>query len=407
VKLIRRVALLLLALAPDARPARADVEASTHLTVFREASNAGAPVQVIHPQTDVAADLGRWASVSAGYAVDVVSGATPIAYGSSSDAVVGVDAVSGATRFSDLRQQAQGGLTVNTPLVGLSAGYSYGWEKDYRSHTLSGAARGDFLERNFTLALAYTRNFDQVCDQNNQDAQGPLDLLPLVSSENCFKIGAEDVVTRKVATHTFEPSLTWTATPRLLLQGGATLQVVEGFQASPYRKVFVGSQGRAPQEHLPTLRQRYAGFARARVAVPEVRAALAAMLRAYRDTWDVRAATAEGELVKYLGPQIIAGVHGRYHVQDGAIFFRRAVEYRTLGPVGQYWTGDRELAPLSTVLLGTKLTYLRRPEQTQTWFEELELSVKFDTLWYNVERGGPNADRRRAYVMQVGLALRF
>jgi hypothetical protein len=122
---------------------------------------------------------------------------------------------------------------VNTALVGLAAGYSYGWEKDYRSHTLSASARGDFLERNFTLGLAYTRNFDSVCDQNNQNAQGPLDLLALASSENCFKVGVEDVVERKVATHTFEPSLVWTATPRLLLQGGGTLQVIDGFQSSP------------------------------------------------------------------------------------------------------------------------------------------------------------------------------
>jgi hypothetical protein len=401
-----RLALLSVVVAVAA-PARADVEASTHFTLFRESSNAGAPIQVFHPQTDIAADLGKWASVNAGYAVDVVTGATPQAYGSASESVTDVDAISGATKFSDLRQQAQAGLAMNTTLVGLSAGYSYGWEKDYRSHTLSAAARGDFLDRNFTLSLAYTRNFDRVCDQNNAIAQGPLDLLALVSSENCFKGGAEDVVSRKVSTHTFEPSLTWTASPRLLLQGGGTLQVVEGFQASPYRRVFVGSQGRSPQEHVPNLRQRYAVFGRARVALPELGAAAGAMARLYRDTWDVRAATAEAEVLKYLGPQIIVGVHGRFHLQGGAIFFRRALDYRTLGPVGQYWTGDRELSPLRTLLGGAKLTYLRRPDPSRSWIDEFELSVKFDFLQYTVERGGPNSDRHNAFVSQVGLVLRF
>src|SRR5207249_3959816 len=104
----------------------------------------------------------------------------------------------------------------------------------------------------------------------------------------------------------------------------ATLQVVDGFQSNPYRKVFVGSQGRAPQEHVPDRRQRFAGFARARLALPELRAAAAGMARLYRDTWDLRAATAEAELLKYLGPSIIVGAHGRYHLQSGAIFFRRA-----------------------------------------------------------------------------------
>jgi hypothetical protein len=386
-------------------PAHAAVEASSNVTLFRESSPT-TPVQVVHPQLDVSADLSKWAGVNAGYEVDIVSGATPRAYGSATETASGVDAVSGATSFSDQRQQARGGLAVNTPLVGLTAGYSYGWEKDYRSHTLSAAARGDFLERNFTFALAYTRNFDSVCDQNNQNAQGPLDLVALATSDNCFKVGAEDVVRRKVATHTFEPSLVWTATPRLLLQGGGTLQVIDGFQSSPYRKVFVGSQGRSPQEHVPGLRQRYALFGRARLAVPELRGAVSAMARAYRDTWDVRAATAEAELLKYLGPSLIVGAHARYHLQSGAIFFRTATQYRTLGPVGQYWTGDRELSPLQSLLAGITLAYLKRP-QNKAWFEELELNVKFDLMKYKTDAGGPSSDRTGAITAMVGAALRF
>jgi hypothetical protein len=387
-------------------PARATVEAGSTVTLFRESSNAGAAVQVIHPQTDVSADLGKWAAVNAGYEVDIVSGATPRAYGSATETVTGVDAVSGATQFSDTRQQARAGLGVNTPLVGLTAGYSYGWESDYRSQTLSAAARGDFLERNFTLGLAYTRNFDSVCDQNNQNAQGPLDLQPLASSDDCFKVGAEDVVRRKVSTHTFEPSLVWTATPRLLLQGGGTLQVIEGFQSNPYRRVFVGSQGRSPQEHVPNLRQRYAAFGRARLALPELRAAVSAMARLYRDTWDLRAATGEAEWLQYFGPSLILGAHGRYHLQSGAIFFRTANDYRTLGPVGQYWTGDRELSPLRTLMAGGSLAFLRRP-QNKIWYEELELNVKFDVLRYMVDPGNPSADRKGALVFQAGLTLRF
>jgi hypothetical protein len=403
---LSRLAPPLVALALVAPEARATVEAASTVTLFRESSNAGAPVQVVHPQTDVSADLGKWGNVNAGYEVDIVSGATPRAYGSASESPSGVDAVSGATHFSDTRQQARGGLGVNTALVGLAAAYSYGWEKDYRSHTISALARGDFLERNFTYSFAYTRNFDHVCDQNNQNAQGPLDLQPLATSDNCFKIGADDVVSRKVSTHTFEPALVWTATPRLLLQGGGTLQVTEGFQSSPYRTVFVGSQGRSPQEHVPDKRQRYAVFSRARLALPEMRAALAAMARLYRDTWDLRAVTAEAELSKYLGPSIIVGLRGRYHIQSGAIFYRQATDYRTLGPVGQYWTGDRELSPLRAALVGVKLAFLRRP-QNRAWYDEFELNVKFDVIKYDVEAGGPSSDRTGAIISQIGAALRF
>jgi len=386
-------------------PARTDagVEAASHLTLFREPSSSGGSVQVVHPQTDVSASLAETVSLTAGYEVDLVSGATPAVYGSAQP-----DAVTGATRFSDTRQQTRGGVSIETPLIGLGANYSYGWERDYRSHTLSASARGDFLERNFTLGLAYTRNFDTVCDQNNQTAQTPLDRQPLTSADHCFHSDQADVVTHRVAVHTFEPSLVWTATPRLLVQLGGTVQVIDGFQSSPYRRVVVGSEGRTPQEHVPDLRQRFAGFARGRLAIPELRAAVSAMTRLYRDTWDLRAITGEAEIEKYLGPSLILGARGRYHHQSGVIFFRFAEQYRTLGPVGQYWTGDRELAPLDSMLGGLKLTYLRRPgRERRGWLDELELNVRFDALFYHAPAGAPSADRHGAYVTQAGVALRF
>jgi hypothetical protein len=406
VQLSRFAAVALLALAIPARTdADTGVEAATHLTLFREPSSKGASVQVVHPQTDVTATLGQTATLSAGYEVDLVSGATPAVYGNGG---AQPDAVSGATRFSDERQQARAAVGIETPLIGLAAGYSYGWEHDYRSHTLSVSARGDFLERNFTLGIAYTRNFDSVCDQNNEAVQSPLDRQPLTTAEHCFRSDQTDVTTHAVAVHTFEPSLVWTATPRLLLQGGGTVQVVDGFQSSPYRRVALGSEGRTPQEHVPDLRQRYAVFARARLAFPELKAAVSAMGRLYRDTWDLRAATAEGEVSKYLGPSLILGARGRYHRQSGVIFFRLPQEYRTAGAVGQYWTGDRELAPLDTLLGGLKLTYLRRPEREKRgWLDELELNVRFDALIYHAPDGAPSADRRGAYVTQAGAAVRF
>jgi hypothetical protein len=385
-------------------PARTDanVEAATHVMLFSEPSSTNKGVQVIHPQTDVSAGIGPDVTVGAGYEVDIVSGATASIYGPP-------DAVSGATHFSDQRQQARGSLGIETPLVGLSAAYSYGWERDYRSHTLSLSARGDFLERNFSYALAYTRNFDSVCDQNNVAAEGrPLDLQPLASSEHCFQGAMTDVTTHRVAVHTFEPSLTWTATPRLLVQGGGTAQVIDGFQSSPYRRVAVGSEGRTPQEHVPGLRQRYALFSRARLALPEIRAAAMAMARVYRDSWDLRAVTAEAEFSKYLGPSVILAARGRIHTQSGVVFFRLAEEYRTRGPVGQYWTGDRELAPLSTILGGVKLTYLHRPgREARGWLEELELNLKADAMIYSAPAGAPSSDRKGAFITQAGAALRF
>ena len=134
--------------------------------MFTEPSSVNEGVRVIHPQTEVAATHAGF-GISAGYELDIVSGATARVY-APGDAP---DAVSGAT-FSDTRHAARGGLAFETASVALNAGYSYGWESDYQSHTLTVAARGDFLERNFSLSLGYTRNFDSVCDRANTLATG-------------------------------------------------------------------------------------------------------------------------------------------------------------------------------------------------------------------------------------------
>lgn len=387
-------------LAAQPSASHADVQGASRLTLFREPASQSEGITVIHPQTDVSATLGG-ASLAAGYEVDIVSGATPRVFG-------GVDAVSAATRFSDLRQTVKSSLGWNVSDVGLLAGYSYGWESDYLSHTLQVAARGDFLEKNFTLGLAYTRNFDTVCDANNGLAQGVLALRALGSSARCFEGGQTETVKRDLDIHTLEPSLTWTATPRLLLQLGVSLQLLEGFQSNPYRQVLVGSQGRTPQERVPAQRQRYALFGRAHYALPALRAAVALHGRAYRDSWDLLAATADLWIHKYLMEGLLLGLHGRYHRQTGAVFYRSAADYERLGPAGSYWTGDRELSPFGTLSSGLKLTYIRsRQQRPEAWLDTLEVSMKFEGMFYQLEEGAPNRDRTKALVAQLGVLARF
>jgi hypothetical protein len=392
---------LTLGLAPGAT--RAEVEGAAHVTFFHEPATTGPGVDVVHPQADVRANHGAF-DVGAGYEADLVSGATPRVFGP----YEGPDAVSGATTFSDTRHVARAHLGVETATVGLTGAYSYGTENDYRSHTATVAARADFLERNLTLGLAYTRNFDTVCDQNNDRANGPLERQPLGNAAHCFTRDSEDTRARGLAIHTFEPSLTWTATPRLLLQMGGTVQLLDGFQSNPYRAVLIGAQGRTPQEHLPHARERFALFVRAHQAIPPLRASLQGFVRGYRDTWDVLAATAEGSAQKYLGNAIVVGARARYHQQTGAIFYRTGADYRSLGPTGAYFTGDRELSPFSSVLFGGKLSYVKkRQQEARTPFEEIEVNVKFDFLLYYLDPGAPNRDRKAAQILQAGVVLRL
>jgi hypothetical protein len=390
-------------LAPaGARAANAD--ASSRVTLFEEPAGNHKGVRVLHPQVDATATVANSVSFALGYNVDIVTGATPKTFAPKTS----VDAVTKATNFSDTRHQFNGGMGLERPDGGISASYSYGFESDYRSHALSATTRNDLYEHNFTLALAYTHNWDRVCDNNNAPAGGNLlALIPLSESTNCFT-SSPTVVTRHLSIDSFEPSLSWTMTPRLVVQGGTTIQILDGFQSNPYRAVQFGSQNHAPQERHPEFRQRYAAFFRLAYAFPEQRASTLGMLRLYEDSWAVRAVTGDVVVNKYVGESILVSVRGHYHLQSGASFYRGANDLRILGPTGTYWTGDRELSPMSNYLVGGKFAYLRRPGRDKaSWFVEMELDAKYELLLYQLEKDAPNADRPYAHIVQGAFTLRW
>ena len=386
--------------------ARATQDAQARVTFFREPSTANEGIKVLHPQLDAGTSLGPDFHFAVGYEVDIVSGATPAVFGVKPGTV---DAVTQATHFSDTRHQVSGTLAYTRPSSSWSFGYSYGFESDYRSQAVTGGATTDFLDHNFTLGLSYTHNFDRVCDANNDNVGDQLLLLkPLSKSTDCFT-SAADVSTQKLSIDTFQPSLSWTATPKLLLQVGSTIQILDGFQSNPYRSVGLGTQAAQPQEHLPIYRQRYAVYARGVYALPAVRGSGLMMARYYQDSWAVQAVTGEVLLNKYFGNEVLLTLRGRYHIQTGASFYRNALEYEELGPNGKYWTGDRELSPMSNYLTGGKLAWIKKPGQDRSsWYVEMELSAKYELLIYHLESPyAPNADRTHAHIAQGAFSLRF
>jgi hypothetical protein len=401
---VRRLVALLATLTATAAvrsAGAAEATASHTSTYFRETSSANKGVTVYHPQTDLGVTFNTGAALSAGYSVDIVSGATPRTFG--------VDTISGASPFSDTRHELRGGLGLSRSVADISVGYIHGWESDYKTQAVTVTTRSDILDRAFTLGASFTHNFDSVCDQNNANAAGlPLNRLPLENSTGCFTADANRV-THKLSIDTLEPSVTWAATPRLLLQAGGTLQILDGFQANPYRRVRLGSSGRTPQESLPDLRQRYALFGRAAYAMPGIRASVQGTVRAYRDTWAVEALTTEMGYHQYLVRSLLVSLRARFHSQRPASFYRDARDYESFGPNGQYWTGDRELSPMSNYLLGWKIGYIYAAAQGKDAFlTELDLAGKMDVLFYRLENEvTPNFDRKRAFIWQLAISARF
>ena len=136
------------------------------------------------------------------------------------------------------------------------------------------------------------------------------------------------------------------------------------------------------------------------------------MARYYQDSWAVQAVTGEVQLNKYFGNQLLLTLRGRGHFQTGASFYRTATQYSELGPGGKYWTGDRELSPMSNYLGGGKLAWIKKPrppfQDSVIWYAEMEVSAKYELLLYHLESpDAPNADRTHAHIMQAAFSLRF
>jgi Protein of unknown function (DUF3570) len=405
---MRRLASILMLLAAAATTARAEDKVEVKAEYFTEPASKQ-NLNVFHPLANVAVDAHPDFSLNFGYEADVVSGATPRTYGAT------MDAISSATQFSDTRHAFHGGAELRLGPAAVDAGYTFAFENDYRSHAVDVGARVDLWGKNTTFRLGYAHNFDSVCDVDNKGAS-PVERRSLGSSKGCFgkTVG---LIEEPLAIDSYAVSWTQVLTPILLSDVSATFQVLDGFQSNPYRRVRLFGTVEAQESH-PLLRQRVAVQARLRLAVPRARAAIGFLGRFYWDTWGVKSGTAEVSWEEWVHPQLLLRVRGRFYQQSRALFYRDAGEtlsYEAVGPVGQYFTGDRELSPFRDYLVGFKVAWVRNADErgkVLRWFEQLDANIKIDLIDYQPMTPLPPNQARdvglvNALIAEVGVALRW
>jgi hypothetical protein len=404
---LRVIALAAVAVAALLAPARAEDRVEVKAEYFTEPARQEA-LHVFHPQLNVNVDAHPVFSLNFGYEADVVSGATPRIYG-------GVDAISSATKFSDTRHAFHGGAELRLGPTALDAGYTYAFENDYRSHAVDAGARVDLWGKNTTFRLGYAHNFDSVCDVDNHGVN-PVERQALDTSKGCFT-KVRGLVSEPLAIDSYALSWTQVLTPILLSDVSVSFQVLDGFQSNPYRRVQIFGTASA-QESEPLLRERIALQARLRLAVPRARGAIGFLGRFNWDNWGVKSGTAEVDWEEWVHPQLVMRLRGRFYQQTRALFYRDAGEqlnYENVGPVGQYFTGDRELSPFRDWLVGFKVAWVRTADErgkVWRWFETLDLNLKLDLIDYEPLTPLPPNQARDvglvdAVIAQLGLALRW
>ncbi len=335
-----------------ARPSPAQVvDVDAGVTVFEEPS----PTSHLFVLTPAARLTGRPTEaikIFAGYDADIVSGATePIKAGPLS----GVDVVSAATDFDDVRNVVSGGFSIERRATRLSGNYAYGTESDYRSQSFGVSAGADFFQKNTQIDLSYARGFDEVCTSAFADTVPPSSREALDSSDGCFTT-QENRETRPVDLDNYQVAWTQSWTPVFMTQAILTGQLQHGFLENPYRSVVIAPSGEAALENQPDNRARASLTLSGRYYIRSWQAALVLNVRGYHDTWDMWAGTYEVSLEKHWTPWLRLLGRARFHQQNGALFWSddyTGGEPQT-GPRGQYWTGDRELSPLLSYSLGAR-----------------------------------------------------
>ena len=378
------------------------VDASLH--VFSEPAPSQSVV-VVTPAVQGRADIKKWISLGVDFAADIVSGATPRTYGTP-------DAVTAATPFDDVRAQLGARAEVNAgPFTG-SAGYRFGIERDYRSHALTLGAKLDLFQHNTTLALDYAHAFDSVCDLDNGNLAVTL-RQPLTKSNGCFS-GTQGLTEEPLAIDDLVFTWTQVLAPRWIAVLGVTYEHLDGFQSNPYRRVRLDQGTLYAQESHPRLRDRGSVNGRLRFAVPRVgHAVLGLDLRFYNDSWGIYSGS--GDLSwdqEHYNGRLRWRAHVRYYQQTKAIFYRDAGwsnSYERAGPAGQYFTGDREMAPLGDFIVGGVLGYHKSSDKRMAkMFKSIDVSLDLDLVKvFAFSPLPPNLPRMSGVIDAIAAGLSF
>ena len=404
-----------------ATPARAQVaQVDTAHTLYHE-SPTRSNMTVYTPGVSLTVYPAELITVRGGYEADVVSGASVSTKAGPAYQAVnpGVDVITTAS-VKDVRHSPTGGLSLRKGDVTYTAAYTYGTENDYKSHSLFVSARTEVYDHNTQFELSYARNFDLVCDRMQAVNDRAPRFRAMEDSNGCFSGSDPNRTRHSLAIDGFNASWTQAWTPVFATQLVYTAQLLDGFQSNPYRSVII-AQGLKAQEHHPENRARQSVALRGNLYLRPLKLAVRIGGRIYRDTWDITSGTLDAELERYLWEGFRVGVRGRYYRQSGALFW--SDDYTggdpPLGPKGQYWTGDRELSPFSSAVLGLRLTYnlqpTAKPGQTGTprfigIFSGLKVGASADAMqfWYDeYTLAGQEIGNARAYILGLNLSALF
>lgn len=315
-------------------------------------------------------------SLALNYGVDAISSAS-----------WKVDSVTSASRRAGEETRYSGGLGLNHTegTANFSANFGVSRENNYNSNYLSASAAKDYNKRNTTVALAFSKAWDEIYST---------------------KVGDVRNYPKTKDTSTVGLSLAQTLTPWTVAAIGYEYTMAEGYQAHPENVVQLSNLSFTDELH-PESRYRNAGVLRVNQYLPWS-AAIHADYRYYHDSWDIGSNTVGLKYYQYIYKDLILRARYRYYSQGAADFY-------SANPTvfDKYPTIDGKLRRFDSEMYGLKFIYDITKLVGKAGIkaaEKVNVDLKYDR--YQQADAITSATSRsgiglKADIVQVGLGMEF
>ncbi|WP_341886889.1 DUF3570 domain-containing protein [Variovorax sp. YR752] len=323
-------------------------------------------ISVNAPSFAIVAPLSSQWAVEGSLIAEHVSGATPRYY---SD-------VSGATTSPGMEDRRTAGdvkLTRYFERASIGVGLAASKENDFRSNAVSLDGRISTDDRNTTLNLGLAHTRDRITSVND-------DLLDEDRKTTELMAGVTRVLTRSDIVQL-----------NLSYAGG------RGYYSDPY-KLF---------DHRPDTRKQAAALLRWNHHFSGLGSTLRSGYRYYRDSFNIRAHTADLAWVQPITPIFSLTPSVRYYSQSAARFYYDPVSDVVLypGPVGTptYSSPDQRLSAFGAITVGLKAEL-----QLGRWATDLKVEqYEQRSSWRTGGQGSPGIDPLHATMLQFGVSTNF
>jgi len=313
----------------------------------------GGGLKVQGPSTLVRTNVADQVSLTAGYLVDTVTGASIVMV------------VLGASPLHEVRKQKNFGVDYLYGKTTYSAGAESSIENDYDDSTVSFSIAQTMFGDLTTVTLSASRGWDiitRVIDAKHDKDPN----FRKRSDRKTWGLGISQILTRN------------------LIAGFDYEAITEqGYLQNPYRAIrYLAAPGSAlyltAPEIYPGTRTSNAAAVRLKYYLPW-RASLTGKYRYFFDTWDIRAHTVEVDYTQpLLHDSLIADVTYRYYRQNSASFYSDLFQFANQQ---NYMARDRELAAQRNSTFGVALSY--DFVKSKHWFvKKASASLHYDYIMY-------------------------